>query len=202
MKAEEELAALRTARENQRARERQVKAASASVNGAAPSERSVSLAAVCWAAAVPGLRKELLLPRQPDSSGRDALRDRKTSAELAAAGRRQDTASSGAADAGAAEQADEASRGLPDSLQEARNDADVEAVVGSLDMHAVRALSGEVLIGEQQALCTPICHGMQLSHTKRDNASGSAPPEKEGQRLHAGSAGMHALRLACTSLKT
>ena len=148
MKAEEELAALRAARESQRVRDRQAAAAGGSCNGAAPSDRSVSLAAVCCAAAVPGLRKELLLLRESDSGGRDALRDRKTSADLASAGGRQGPASSGDADAGAAAGADEAGRRLAEGLHAAEDNTGVEAVVGSLDMHAVRALPGEVLIGE------------------------------------------------------
>ena len=166
MKAEEELAALRAARESQRARDRQAAAAGGSGSGAAASERSVSLAAVCCAAAVPGLRKELLLPGEPDSGGRDALRDRKTSAELASAGGRQGPASSGDADASAAAGAEQACRGLAQGLQAAEDNTGVEAIVGSLDMHAVRALPGEVLIGEQLALVTPTCHGMQSACTK------------------------------------
>ena len=148
MKAEEELAALRAAREGQRARDRQAAAAGGSGSGAAASERSMSLAAVCCAAAVPGLRKELLLLGEVNSSGRDALGDGKTRAQLASASVRQNTARSGDADAGAAAGAEEACRTLAQGLQAAEDNTGMEAVVGSLDMHAVRALPGEVLIGE------------------------------------------------------
>ena len=149
MKAQEELLALKVARGRQSERDQQRSLATGGTQSCQPAERSACLIAICSVGAAPDVPDSHVLPRRDVCS--EAGPPSGSAAEGSAGSWRGGCSTSASAAAAAPE---------PASAREG-----CDAVVGSLDLHAVRALPGEVLIGAPpQAACHALpaqsCIGM------------------------------------------
>jgi len=138
MKAQEELLALKVARGRQSQRDQQRSLATGDTQACQPAERSACLMAVCSVGAAPDVPDSHVLPR------RDVCSEAGPASGSAAEGSASSWHDGRCTSAGAGAEA----RGPADAR------VSCKAVVGSLDLHAVRALPGEVLIGAfRRAAC-------------------------------------------------
>jgi len=142
MKAQEELLALKVARGRQRERDQPRALATGDAQACQPAERSACLMAVCSVGAAPDVPDSHVLP------WRDVCSEAGPPSGGAAEG------SAGSWHNGRCTSVSAAAEAPGPAGARERCDA----VVGSLDLHAVRALPGEVLIGaSQHAACVLAC---------------------------------------------